>query len=81
MGTKKKGSRSKKATGTSDKKIKELEKEFDLAGQGLLQSQTDLKKVPWQLTWAKLETIEQHQGRTVDLLEQILKELKKKNKK
>jgi len=78
MGDKKKGSKAKGTSKASDKQLSELQEEFEKAGEGLLQSQTDLKKIPWKLTWTKIDQITEKQDQTIEVLNEILKELKKK---
>ena len=80
MGRKKKGSSQKKASSVKQPDIRELEEEFERAGTGLLQSQTDLKKAPWRLTLAKLDLILKNQEETLKVLNDILEELKKRRK-
>ena len=79
MGRKKKGSPRKVASGDRGQELKKLEEEFEKAGEGLLQSQTDLKKAPWRLTLAKLDLMLEVQKETLVVLKEILEELKKDN--
>ena len=60
------------------KRIEDLRKMVDDAGEGLLQSQVDLKYAPWHITWEHQDMIMERQERMIELLEQMLKELKKK---
>lgn len=60
------------------KRIDGLRKMVDDAGEGLLQSQVDLKYAPWHVTWENQDMIMERQERMIELLEELLKELKKK---
>jgi hypothetical protein len=62
------------------KHLEELRKMIEDAGEGLLRSQVDLKYAPWQVTWEHQDMIMERQEKMIGLLEEILKELKKKNK-
>jgi len=62
------------------KRLEDLKLMADKAGEGLLRSQVDLKYTPWRVTWERQDMMMARQERIIELLEDILKELKKKKK-
>ena len=71
---------SEKLAESRKKRMKELIELLDSAGEGLLKSQVELKHAPWYVTWERQDMIMERQERMIELLEDILKELKKKKK-
>jgi hypothetical protein len=73
-----KGKSIKKMEEERQARIEDLRKMVDDAGDGLLRSQVDLKYAPWHITWERQDMIMERQERMIELLEEMLKELKKK---
>lgn len=60
-------------------KLREVENQYlEESGKGLHRSQVEIRYAPWQLTWVRQDMMMERQERIIELLEEILKAMKKK---